>query len=186
MKGLANGSVRHDANISFNVEAKGIARPKIQWLLNGDEIKCDERHTITTTIDNHVFSTLAIVNFNPTDEGELVCVATNRAGKAKTNCAMSMIRLPPVFSDLLPRSQQIEEGGPLELSLSVDGSPFPQVAWYKDHIKIKIQPNGSTKLTIDKCTPTDCGAYKLIAKNNNGENTSQCAVAVKRKLNLIK
>ncbi|KAK0094450.1 hypothetical protein PV326_010858, partial [Microctonus aethiopoides] len=184
---LNNGSVRHDAAIKFNVEAKGIARPKITWLLNGDEIKNDERHTITTTVDDHVFSTLSIVNFDPTDEGELVCVATNRAGKAKTNCNLSMIRLPPTFDQLLPKSKQIEEGQPLELSIEVDGSPFPKVAWYKDgekiipddHVKIETQPNGSTKLTIDKCTPIDCGAYKLIAKNNNGENISQCAVAVK-------
>ncbi|KAK0180904.1 hypothetical protein PV327_003237 [Microctonus hyperodae] len=184
---LSNGSVRHDAAIKFNVEARGIARPKITWLLNGDEIKNDARHTITTNVDNHVFSTLSIENFDPTDEGELVCVATNRAGKAKTNCNLSMIRLPPTFDQLLPKSKQIEEGEPLELSIDVDGSPFPKVAWYKDgekiipddHIKIETQPNGSTKLTIDKCTPTDCGAYKLVAKNNNGENISQCAVAVK-------
>ncbi|XP_034942777.1 obscurin isoform X3 [Chelonus insularis] len=184
---LFNVSVRHDASVTFKVEAKGIARPKIQWLLNGDEIKNDERHTIKTVVEDHVFSTLSIEHFDYSDEGELVCVAENRAGKAKSKCTSSMIRMPPTFSELLPRSKQIEEGDPLQLSIEVDGSPFPKVAWYKDgekiepndHIKIETQPNGSTKLTIEKCTPTDCGAYKIIAKNNNGEDVSQCAVAVK-------
>lgn len=190
LNSLSNGSVRHDAAIEYKVEAKGIARPKIQWFINGDELTNDGRHTINTIVDDHVFSTLSIVNFDATDEGELVCVATNLAGKARVNCTLSMIRIPPTFDKLLPKSQQIDEGQPLELSIDIDGSPFPKVAWYKDgekivpdgHIKIETQPNGSTKLTIDRCTPTDCGAYKLIAKNNNGENTSQCAIAVKPNL----
>ncbi|XP_011305282.1 muscle M-line assembly protein unc-89 isoform X2 [Fopius arisanus] len=187
IKTLSNGAVRHDAAIEFKVEATGIARPKIQWFINGDELANDGRHTIITTIDDHVFSTLSIVNFDATDEGELVCVATNLAGKAKTNCTLSMIRIPPTFDKLLPKSKQIEQGEPLELSIDIDGSPFPRVTWFKDgekivpdgHVRIETQPNGSTKLTIDHCIPTDCGAYKLIAKNNNGENMTQCAVAVK-------
>ncbi|XP_008556916.1 obscurin isoform X5 [Microplitis demolitor] len=184
---ITNGSVRHDAPIEFKIEAKGIARPKIQWLLNGDEIIPDERHIITTTIDGHVYSRLRIEHFQQSDEGELTCVATNRAGKAKSKCTVSMIRLPPTFAELLPRSQQIEEDAPLVFDVEVDGSPFPKVTWFKDgeeikpddHVKIETQPNGSTKLTIEKCTPTDSGAYKIIAKNNNGESTSQCAVAIK-------
>ncbi|XP_063991059.1 obscurin isoform X2 [Diachasmimorpha longicaudata] len=184
---VSNASVRHDAAMELKVEAKGIARPKIQWFINGDELTNDGRHIINTIVDDHVFSTLNIINFDATDEGELVCLATNLAGKAKTKCTLSMIRIPPTFDKLLPKSKQIEEGQPLELILDIDGSPFPKVTWFKDgekivpdgHIKIETQPNGSTKLTIDKCTPTDCGAYKLIAKNNNGENASQCAVAVK-------
>ncbi|XP_057331169.1 obscurin-like isoform X7 [Microplitis mediator] len=184
---ITNGSVRHDAAIEFKIEAKGIARPKIQWLLNGDEIIPDERHIITTTTDGHVYSRLRFEHFQQSDEGELTCVATNRAGKAKSKCTVSMIRLPPTFAELLPRSQQIEEGAPLVFNIEVDGSPFPKVTWFKDgeeikpddHVKIETQPNGSTKLTIEKCTPTDSGAYKIIAKNNNGESTSQCAVAIK-------
>ncbi|XP_044021287.1 obscurin isoform X7 [Aphidius gifuensis] len=187
IQGLVNTSVRHDAPMELKIEAAGIARPKIQWFLNGDELKSDKNLTITTVIDKHVFSTISIPNFKPQNEGELVCLATNRAGKVKTNCVVSMIRLPPTFDKFLPKSMQIEEGKPLELSIEIDGSPFPKVTWFKDgeeivpddHIKIETQPNGSTKLIIDKCTPTDCGAYKLIAKNNNGEEKSQCAVAVK-------
>ncbi|XP_044576089.1 obscurin isoform X6 [Cotesia glomerata] len=184
---ITNGSVRHDAPIEFKIEAKGIARPKIQWQLNGDEIIADERHIITTKIDGHVYSTLRIENFQEVDEGELTCVAENRAGKAKSHGTVTMIRIPPTFAELLPRSLQVEEGAPLVLNVDVDGSPFPKVTWFTDgeviesddHIKIETQPNGSTRLTIEKCKPTDSGAYKIFAKNKIGESTSQCAAAVK-------
>ena len=188
VQGLVDGAVRCDLGIEFKVEASGIARPKIKWLLNGDEITCDSRHIIETKIDEHVFSTLKISNFEASDEGALSCVATNLAGKATTTCNVSMIRLSPTFESLLPRSAQVDEGQPLQLMAQVDGSPYPQVAWYKDgekivpddHVKIEKLPNGFTKLTIDNVTPTDSGAYKLVAKNSNGENTALCAVAVKR------
>lgn len=136
-----------------------------------------------------MYSTLRIENFQEVDEGELTCVAENRAGKAKSHATVSMIRIPPTFAELLPRSLQVEEGAPLVLNVDVDGSPFPKVTWFKDgeviesddHVKIETQPNGSTRLTIEKCKPTDSGAYKIFAKNKIGESTSQCAAAVKRK-----
>ncbi|XP_043277218.1 obscurin isoform X4 [Venturia canescens] len=187
VQGLVDGAVRCDLGIEFKIEAAGIARPKVKWYLNGDEIVNDSRHTIETRTEEHVFSTLKIRNFEASDEGELSCVATNLAGKCTSRCNASMIRLSPTFESKLPRSAQIDEGQPLELTAQVDGSPYPTVAWYKDgekivpdeHVKIEKLPNGLTKLTIDKVLPTDSGAYKLVAKNSNGENSALCAVAVK-------
>lgn len=48
------------------------------------------------------------------------------------------------------------------------------------HVKLVALPDGTVELTIDSVKPTDCGAYKLVATNRNGEKTSICAVAVKR------
>lgn len=42
-------------------------------------------------------------------------------------------------------------------------------------------PDGTVKLTIDHVTPADCGAYKLVITNPNGEHSALCAVAVNRK-----
>lgn len=38
------------------------------------------------------------------------------------------------------------------------------------------------KLEVDHAKPSDCGAYKLVISNPNGECAALCAVAVKRKL----
>lgn len=43
-------------------------------------------------------------------------------------------------------------------------------------------PDGLIKLEIEHCKPSDCGAYKLVVSNPNGDLSALCAVAVKRKL----
>lgn len=48
------------------------------------------------------------------------------------------------------------------------------------HIQLTANPDGSVRLLIEKCKPTDCGAYKLIATNPNGTSQAICAVAIKR------
>lgn len=47
-------------------------------------------------------------------------------------------------------------------------------------IKLTKTPDGVVKLEIDQAKPSDCGAYKLVISNPNGENAALCAVAVKR------
>lgn len=46
-------------------------------------------------------------------------------------------------------------------------------------------PDGIIKLEIEHAQPADCGAYKLVISNPNGENVALCAVAVKRMLNYL-
>lgn len=46
-------------------------------------------------------------------------------------------------------------------------------------------PDGTIKLNIEKVTPADCGAYKLVISNPHGDNSALCAVAVNRKYKLI-
>lgn len=58
-----------------------------------------------------------------------------------------------------------------------DGEPLKD----DDRTKITISPDGSVRLTVDNVRPSDCGAYKLLALNDNGESSSICAVAVSRK-----
>jgi hypothetical protein len=66
---------------------------------------------------------------------------------------------------------------------------FPFLYRYKDgeelaasdHVKLTALPDGTVRLYTDSVIPTDCGAYRLVATNKNGEATAICAVAVKRK-----
>lgn len=74
------------------------------------------------------------------------------------------------------------------MKAKIDGSPMPEISWYKDgekivpdeHTRIEILPDGTTKLIIDCVQPLDCGAYKLVINNSTGEQSSLCAVAIKR------
>jgi membrane carboxypeptidase/penicillin-binding protein PbpC len=175
-------------DVELKIRATGIPRPSIEWLKNGEIIKEDDRHQMMTHTDGIVDSTLSIKTFSANDIGTVTCKATNVAGSTQTSCELSMTFSAPSFGKSLPRSAEVDEGEPLELKAKVEGSPIPNIAWFKDgekitpdnHVKISTSPDGTTKLTIVNVKPTDCGAYKLVIANASGENSSLCAVAVTR------
>lgn len=92
----------------------------------------------------------------------------------------------------LDRAAEVGQGEKLELKCLVEGSPLPVATWFKDGqeiepsdaIKLTNTPDGVVKLEIDHAKPSDCGAYKLVIANPNGENVALCAVAVKRKYSI--
>ncbi|XP_034177401.2 obscurin isoform X2 [Osmia lignaria lignaria] len=186
-KTLANVNCKDRDDLELKIRVTGIPRPTITWLKDGETIKEDSRHKITTHVDGIVDSTFSITTFSHSDVGEIRCQATNVAGSAQSKCNLKMKLITPTFDQGLPKSAEVDEGDSFELKAKIDGSPMPEVAWFKDgekivpddHIKIETLPNGLTKLTIDRVNPTDCGAYKLIISNSTGEHTSLCAVAVK-------
>lgn len=175
-------------DVELKIRTTGIPRPSVEWLKNGEIIKEDERYQVTTHGDGLVDSSLSIKTFSAKDAGTIMCKASNVAGSRQTSCDLSMTLTAPSFGKALPRSAEVDEGEPLELKAKVDGSPIPNVAWFKDgekitpddHVKIATLPDGTTKLTIDMVKPTDCGAYKLVVSNPSGDNSSLCAVAVTR------
>ncbi|XP_072755043.1 protein Obscurin isoform X6 [Anoplolepis gracilipes] len=173
-------------DIELKIRVTGIPRPTVEWLKDGEIVKEDERHQVTSHVDGIVDSTFSIKTFSAEDAGTVTCKATNVGGSTQTSCKLSMMLTEPTFGKALPRSAEVDEGEPLELKAKIDGSPIPNIAWFKDgekltpddHVKISTLPDGTTKLTIDVVKPTDCGAYKLIVTNSSGENSSLCAVAV--------
>lgn len=116
-------------------------------------------------------------------------VAVNCAGEAETTARISLHQTPPTFGKRLEKSEDVNEGEPLELKAKINGSPRPQVAWYKDgdlipsdddRVKTSILPDGTVKLNIESVVPSDSGAYKLVISNPMGEIAGLCAVAVNR------
>lgn len=174
-------------DIQLQVKADGLPKPRFRWYRNGEEIVSDERKSMSSYIqDDLIVGILSIKAFGMNDDGKLLCVAESCAGKAETSAELTMELVLPVFPKPLPRSAAVDEGGQLELKCKVDGSPYPKLQWFKDgeeirpseHVKIDFSPDGNVRLTIDNVTPTDSGAYKLVATNHAGEQSSQCAVAV--------
>ncbi|XP_050589406.1 obscurin-like isoform X4 [Bombus affinis] len=187
LKDLANVECKDRTDLELKVRVTGVPKPKLTWLKDGEVIKEDDRHIITTHVDGIVDSTYSIATFSIDDVGKIKCRATNVDGCAQTGCNLTMQLISPSFIHLLPKTKEVDEGDCLELKAKIDGSPVPDVGWYKDgekivpdeHMKIETLPDGSTKLTIDCVKPTDSGAYKLVMSNSTGEQSSLCAVAIK-------
>lgn len=101
-----------------------------------------------------------------------------------------MSQITPTFAKRLEPCVDVDEDDVLELKAKMHGSPLPEVSWFKDgkpvdpndpRITQTMTPDGNIKLRIEKATPGDSGAYKLVITNKNGDNSSQSAVHVESK-----
>ncbi|KAL3285163.1 hypothetical protein HHI36_019282 [Cryptolaemus montrouzieri] len=183
--GLQEDSVEDGGEITVMVRADGLPKPQIKWFFNGKPLTEDANHKIETNTDTQVVSSLSIKNYINADTGSYKALAVNCVGEAETTARIAMIQTPPGFTKRLERTQEINEGQPLELKAKVNGSPKPTIAWFKngepvndERIKTTLLPDGTVKLDIENVTPDDSGAYKLVVKNPNGDSSCLCAVAV--------
>ncbi|XP_023017381.2 obscurin isoform X4 [Leptinotarsa decemlineata] len=187
--GLSDDQVEHKQEVALMVRADGLPKPEIRWSLNGKPITEDANHKIETVTETQVTSKLTVIGFDEGFAGFYKAVAVNIVGEAETSSKVSMLQTPPSFGKKLDRNVDVNEGEPLELKAKINGSPKPIVSWFKngeplledDNIKTTVLPDGTVKLNIDKCKPSDSGAYKLVVMNSNGETAYLCAVAVTQK-----
>ncbi|XP_068626397.1 obscurin [Battus philenor] len=186
-KPLQKETVRDYDDCTLKVRCDGVPKPEVHWYCKDREIVNDERHTITTEVGGQVDSELEIKHFNSSDAGKYVVRAVNLSGEAECEATISLAQTSPGFAHKLDRQKDVDEGEPLELKAKLDGSPIPTAKWYKDgaplsaddtRIKQTALPDGTVKLNIEHVTPADCGAYKLVISNPNGEHSALCAVAV--------
>ncbi|CAH1180870.1 unnamed protein product [Phyllotreta striolata] len=185
--GLNDDQIGQKSELILMVRADGLPKPEIRWFLNGKPVTEDENVKIETTTDAQVTSKLIVKNFDGEHEGIYKAMAINVVGEAETTSRVIMQQTAPSFGKKLDRNLDVSEGEPLELKAKIYGSPSPKVTWYKDgepispddeNITTTILPDGTVKLNIDKCKPSDSGAYKLVVSNRNGDASSLCAVAV--------
>ncbi|XP_050680436.1 obscurin isoform X3 [Leptidea sinapis] len=183
---LQKQTVKDYEDCTLRVRCDGVPKPQVKWFRDGVELTNDERHTITTEVGGQVDSELDIKHFNQSDAGKYKALAANVIGEATTEAVISLAQLPPGFAHKLDRQKEVDEGEPLELKAKLDGSPIPTAQWYKDgvklpsdeHVQQRSLPDGTVRLLIERTTPADCGAYKLVISNPNGEHSALCAVAV--------
>ncbi|XP_047105588.1 obscurin isoform X3 [Schistocerca piceifrons] len=187
VKNLEDRSVKDYEEIEYRVRVNGVPKPKITWYKDGKELQSGEHIVIETDSEALVVSSLSIQHFQESDVGVYKVKAANLVGEAESSSKLSMTQLPPSFARPLDRAAEVDEGDILDLKCKLDGSPIPSVQWFKDgqplhaddHVKLTALPDGTVRLLIEGVKPTDCGAYKLVAKNKNGEHAALCAVAVK-------
>ncbi|XP_047985118.1 obscurin isoform X4 [Leguminivora glycinivorella] len=186
-KPLQKQTVKDHETVTLKVRCDGVPKPEVHWFKDGQEIKNDERHKITTEVGGQVDSELEIKDFDSSDSGKYKVRAVSLAGEAFCEAPITLAQSSPGFAHRLERQKDVDEGEPLELKAKLDGSPIPSAKWYKDGIELSPSdsrikqvalPDGTVKLTIEQVTPSDCGAYKLVITNPNGDDSALCAVAV--------
>ncbi|KAJ3660837.1 hypothetical protein Zmor_005268 [Zophobas morio] len=180
---LKDVTVLENDKVEFIVHFLGQPPPKVCWFKDGFEIFSSRRTRIFTENDKSI---LTIHQSALSDEGEIKCTATNKAGHASTKARLSLeappsIRLPRQYEDGL----LFEIGEVLRLKVSVAGRPTPLVFW--SHDGETIQNNDRYEIEyVDKCSilkvgeasRTDRGEYQIKAVNKIGEDITSFLVTI--------
>lgn len=170
----------------WNVNVTGTPIPQINWFKDGFEIFSSRR---TKIINDNGNSTLVIHQTAMTDEGEIKCMAINRAGQVVTQAHLKVeappkIRLPRQYEDGL----LIEAGETMRLKVGLAGRPTPNIIWshngetIRSGAKIDLLSNEKNSfLKISNVTRTDRGEYHIRAVNKLGEFSTSFLVTVTAK-----
>ncbi|XP_005733181.1 hemicentin-1 isoform X1 [Pundamilia nyererei] len=155
--------------IAFPCPAKGLPKPVIRWLRNGQELTGNEPGV--SILEDGTLLILASVS--PMDNGEYVCTAANDAGSTERKYQLK-VNVPPDFRDRETSGNlSVVLSQPTSLVCDVTGTPTPVVTWYKDGAPvvassdIQIADMGKT-LRLLKAETADAGSYSCEAINVAG------------------
>ncbi|XP_050073452.1 titin-like [Anopheles maculipalpis] len=180
---LFDGTAVENEKVEFRVQVVGTPAPQISWFKDGFEIYSSRRARIVTEAD---VSVLVIHQAALTDEGEIKCAATNRAGHTVTRCHLTIdaypkIRLPRQYEDgLLIEAEEV-----VRMKVGLAGRPPPSVEWSHNgeplenddrHEIVTTDKNSTLKITSTK--RADRGEYHIRALNKLGEDNASFLVTV--------
>ncbi|CAG9781719.1 unnamed protein product [Diatraea saccharalis] len=180
---LNDVTILENEKTEFRVTFSGIPTPTIAWFKDDYEIFSSRRTAITT---DETSSVLVFHQTLASDEGEVKCTATNRAGHAVSRARLSLEAAPK-----LRYPRQYEDGLLYEinetvfLKTTIVGKPTPTVEWRHDgqpivtdeRVEISNTPKFSV-LKIHSARRSDRGEYQVNAKNNIGEDTAAFLVTI--------
>ncbi|XP_017276034.1 hemicentin-1 isoform X1 [Kryptolebias marmoratus] len=155
--------------IAFPCPAKGLPKPVILWLRNGQELTGNEPGV--SILEDGTLLILASVS--PLDDGEYVCTAANDAGSTERKYQLK-VNVPPDFrgSDISGNLSVIVNQ-PISLLCDITGSPTPIITWYKDGSSVVASNNiqildmGKT-LKLLQAETSDAGSYSCKGINIAG------------------
>lgn len=183
---LQDTTVLENEQCEFTVNVTGTPAPQINWFKDGFEIFSSRR---TKIIEDNGTSTLIIHQTALTDEGEIKCTATNRAGHVVTRSNLRLeappkIRLPRQYEDGL----LVEAGETIRLKVGIAGRPTPTIIWSHNGESIRSGPrfdlltnDKNSFLKIANAVRSDRGEYNLRAINKLGEYSTSFLVTVTAK-----
>lgn len=167
----------------FRVSFSGVPPPTIAWFKDDYEIFSSRRTAIST---NESTSILIFHQTVASDEGEIKCTATNRAGHAVSRAKLSLEAAPK-----LRYPRQYEDGLLYEinetvfLKMTIVGKPTPVIEWRHDGLPIvlddRVQISNTPKfsmLKINSARRSDRGEYQVHARNAIGEDTAAFLVTI--------
>lgn len=178
-----------DEGQALELSAPFIANPvpDIIWSKDGKPLIPDDR--IMMTCDGKRVG-LIINPANVNDSGVYTCLLANPIGEdmSKCNANVRKIYKKPYFS-LRLFDQPAVLNLDAKLPVRVHGVPYPELTWTFNNLPIKnnskytIKHDGDNSiLHVRSCTLEDIGTYRCVAKNLEGEDSTQAHMDVVDKM----
>lgn len=193
-------------DIILECVAMGSPRPDIMWYKDGIRIGTDEKRVISVMGS---LCRLIIRNVAEQDNGRYTCEASNKEGRVSTFARLQAVSDPKIFEadtklkrnaesdmenlqdEMLPqftmrlRDRRVQCTYPVRLTCQAIGVPLPDVAWFKDDIKLVeddriafLQEDQFSTLEISRTHLDDSGQYTARATNALGAISCHCNLIV--------
>ncbi|KAL4084740.1 hypothetical protein QTP88_027657 [Uroleucon formosanum] len=163
----------------FNVKARGVPKPKVQWFKDGNELLNTRNIQIDDCDEDESFK-LTIQDLRVADSGSYCCKLTNEVGEdmksAKLNVQdVELLRGPKIRKPLT--DLEVIKGQKVVWSITLIADPIPEVEWTCDGKNVNADftidsfeiANGLKECTFTMTIPTselsDTGVYRVKATN---------------------
>lgn len=170
--------------VIMECKVKANPKPTIVWTREGQILKETDRLKITMSYEGDIYDIkLTLAEPELADSGLYRCNIKNDLGELNANLTLN-IEIVPVIKDK-PKIIKIVKKKTVIIECIVCSKFEPKCTWYKEEkalkettrhaVQIEQVKDGeyAVKLEIKEVKETDKGSYKLVAKNDKGEATSQ-------------
>jgi hypothetical protein len=178
--------VTEGQDTTLTCKVKGKPQPTVEWFKDDKPVETDKR--VKVDYDGEA-STLTIKDTTVDDEGDYKCVVTNELGSTSTVAEVLVNEKagePTIKTKL--ENIETEVGKEVKFTVEVEGSPAPEVDWYKGDKAIEDKDRfmivddeaekGVFSLLIDEVKPEDSGVYSVVAFNEAGEVKAEATLNV--------
>lgn len=158
-------SVALGSNVVFSVAATNDSPITYQWRFNGESIA-------GATSTNYVIS-----NVRATNAGTYAVLVSDSDASILSSVASLTVLLPPTFMSE-PGNQTVVLGGTAAFSAAVSGTQPLSYQW--QHNGTNIDGATQSNISLYNVSPSEAGAYTIIATNAYGSITSKVATLTVR------
>ncbi|XP_059058380.1 obscurin, partial [Achroia grisella] len=159
----------------LELQCKGFPKPSVLFKHDGKIIEADTRHKFLYEDDESM--SLVIKNVSAADAGIYHVTATNELGEDTSTLQLIVKAAPKIRKKI--ENQSCMVGSTHTVTIEVDGTPAPEVTFYKDGVEIKSservqivkESSDVYKIIIKDAKLTDTGSYSIVAKNE----VNQCS-----------
>lgn len=185
--GLRDANTDEGQPLELSAAFVGNPVPEIIWSKDGKPLMPNDRNLMTC--DGKRVG-LIINPAEVTDSGNYQCLLANPIGEDSSKCIANVRKVykKPNFS-LRLYDQPTLLGLDAKLPVRVHGVPYPELLWtfnskpIRNSDKYAIKHDGDNSiLHVRNCNLEDIGTYKCVAKNREGEDSTQCLLDVVDKM----